>query len=84
MEVKCSCLGDGVGEEQAGEAGLDHGQEGGHSAICHHGRDQVGSLAEVLAGGCSALIPGVCGAHGTDTLDTGLIHGLHLGIGAHS
>ena len=82
--MKCSCLGDGVGEAAAGAGGV-RGQEEGHSAIYRHGKGQDGFSAEAPAGGCSAHTLGACGQiHGTGTLGTGLIHGLGTGTGAYT
>ena len=57
MEVMPPWLGtlDMAGEEAGVEAGLDLGLAEDHSATCHRGRDQDGSLAEELVGGSLAF-----------------------------
>jgi len=65
MEVTNSCLGDGVGEEEAGEveAGLDPGPAEAHLATYHHGKDQAGysaaSAGDSVDGGDSLIIRGL-------------------------
>ena len=58
--------------EEAGvlEGGWAHGLEGGHSAICRHGRGQDGSSEEAPAGGSSTR---TCWQH---MEDQPLVHGL--------
>ena len=53
------------------------GQEEGHLATCHHGRDPVGTSVGVRAGGCLVIL-------GTMLLHT-MCHmlGLLLNIGTH-